>query len=349
MIAPTGVTAPQDGVIATRPATAPDAMPSVVALPCRIRSMISQPITAAAVATWVFTKVTAAVVPALSAEPALKPNQPNHSRPAPRMTSGRLCGRIGSFFQPIRLPSTIASARRGGTGVHVHRRTTGEVDRLQLVADPAALAVLQEPDRVRDREVHQERPAHDERDPATEGGPVRDRTRDQRRRDDREHQLERDERERRRRAAHRVRGHQALQADFGEVTDHMPGVAGERQRVADHHPHDRDDGDGDETHHHHVQHALHAHHAAVEEGQAWCHQHHQGGACQDPGGIAGVDLHQRHPFHRSGGGRRPQSGDSTTPGSPRSATPQTVSARRFSRSVRLFQACDKAPSQVTSR
>ena len=36
----------------------------------------------------------------------MKPNQPNHSRPQPSMTSGRLCGRIGSFLKPMRLPMT---------------------------------------------------------------------------------------------------------------------------------------------------------------------------------------------------------------------------------------------------
>ena len=41
----------------------------------------------------------------------MKPNQPNHSRPAPIIISGRLCGRIGSRCQPTRLPSTRASAR----------------------------------------------------------------------------------------------------------------------------------------------------------------------------------------------------------------------------------------------
>ena len=66
---------------------------------------------AAAVATMVFTQTTEAVLPAASAEPALKPNQPNHSRPAPSMTRVRLCGRIGSRFQPSRLPSMMARAR----------------------------------------------------------------------------------------------------------------------------------------------------------------------------------------------------------------------------------------------
>src|SRR3954453_6422307 len=66
---------------------------------------------AAAVAVLVLTKATPARLPAPSAEPALKPNQPNHSNPAPSSVNGRLGGRIGSFFHPSRLPSTIARAR----------------------------------------------------------------------------------------------------------------------------------------------------------------------------------------------------------------------------------------------
>ena len=62
-------------------------------------------------ATIVVTQTSAAWPLAESAEPALKPNQPNHSRPAPIITRGRLCGRIGSRFQPTRLPSTRARAR----------------------------------------------------------------------------------------------------------------------------------------------------------------------------------------------------------------------------------------------
>ena len=57
------------------------------------------------------TQTTEAVLLAATAEPALKPNQPNHSRPAPIITRVRLCGRIGSLRQPIRLPSTMARAR----------------------------------------------------------------------------------------------------------------------------------------------------------------------------------------------------------------------------------------------
>ncbi len=44
-------------MIATRPATTPEAAPSEVALPCRIRSISSQPSIAAIVASVVFMKV----------------------------------------------------------------------------------------------------------------------------------------------------------------------------------------------------------------------------------------------------------------------------------------------------
>src|SRR5690349_7098618 len=111
MRAPTGFTELQAGVMATRPATMPEAAPSEVACPSRSFSVISQPRQAAAVAATVFTQTTAAVLLAPIAEPALKPNQPNQSRPAPSITSGRLCGRIGSLGQPTRLPITRARAR----------------------------------------------------------------------------------------------------------------------------------------------------------------------------------------------------------------------------------------------
>ena len=48
---------------------------------------------------------------AASADPALNPNQPNHSNPTPSSTKGRLCGRMASFLKPIRGPRTRASAR----------------------------------------------------------------------------------------------------------------------------------------------------------------------------------------------------------------------------------------------
>ncbi|CAM5741868.1 hypothetical protein MAUB1S_02751 [Mycolicibacterium aubagnense] len=97
--------------MATKPATMPDAAPSEVAWPSRIFSVRSQNSIAAAVATVVVMKVDAATPSEFSAEPALKPYQPNHSRPAPSMTNGRLCGRIMVPGQPERLPKMMASTR----------------------------------------------------------------------------------------------------------------------------------------------------------------------------------------------------------------------------------------------
>ena len=94
----------------TRPATAPEAAPRVVGCPSRQRSTISQPPTAAAPATCVLRNAVAATPPVVSADPALNPNQPNHSSPAPSTTSGRLCGRIASVRNPSRGPSTRARA-----------------------------------------------------------------------------------------------------------------------------------------------------------------------------------------------------------------------------------------------
>src|SRR6476659_58694 len=109
--APRTFTDEQDGVIATRPATTPDAAPKEVGCPSRIFSTSNHASMAVAVATVVVTNVDAAIPPDDSAEPALNPYQPNHSRPAPSITNGRLCGRIGVVGQPLRLPRTRHNAR----------------------------------------------------------------------------------------------------------------------------------------------------------------------------------------------------------------------------------------------
>src|SRR5262245_55083189 len=90
-----GVTKPAAGVIATRPATAPDAPPSIVGLPARIHSATSQPRAAAAAPVFVLTKAVAASSLEDTALPALKPNQPTHRSEAPITLNGRLCGGIG--------------------------------------------------------------------------------------------------------------------------------------------------------------------------------------------------------------------------------------------------------------
>src|SRR5262249_18440499 len=83
-IADSGLTNPEPGVIATRPATAPDAAPRIVGLPETIHSARTQPSVAQAAAMCVTTKAFVASPLAPNADPALNPNQPTHSRAAPR-------------------------------------------------------------------------------------------------------------------------------------------------------------------------------------------------------------------------------------------------------------------------
>src|SRR6266568_4315643 len=90
-----GVTKPAAGVMPTRPTTAPVAAPTAVILPVRVESSSAHVSTAAAAAVFVLTNASAARPFAASADPALNPNHPNHSRPAPIKTSGTLCGDSG--------------------------------------------------------------------------------------------------------------------------------------------------------------------------------------------------------------------------------------------------------------
>src|SRR5512135_147529 len=81
--APIGPTKPDAGVMATSPATAPEQMPMTVGLPRRIHSTIIQVKPAVAVARWVTVIAMPAWIPALTADPALNPNQPTHKSEAP--------------------------------------------------------------------------------------------------------------------------------------------------------------------------------------------------------------------------------------------------------------------------
>src|SRR4051812_14248856 len=87
-----GFTNPDAGVIATRPATAPEIAPSMLGLPECIHSAAIQERVAAAAAKWVATKALVASPLAASALPALNPNQPTHSSDAPITLITRLCG-----------------------------------------------------------------------------------------------------------------------------------------------------------------------------------------------------------------------------------------------------------------
>src|SRR5882757_145146 len=94
MRAAIGVTKPAAGVTATRPATAPEAPPSIVGLPLFNHSEAIQPSAAAAAAVLVLTNAVAASSPDDTALPALNPNHPTQRSDAPMTENGRLCGAI---------------------------------------------------------------------------------------------------------------------------------------------------------------------------------------------------------------------------------------------------------------
>src|SRR3954462_14032274 len=109
--APIGPANPEAGVTATRPATQPDAMPSIEGLPLKIHSANIHDSAAADVATNELIKAIGAPPVASRLEPALKPNQPTHSSEAPIMVMTSECGDISSLPKPTRLPTQIAPTR----------------------------------------------------------------------------------------------------------------------------------------------------------------------------------------------------------------------------------------------
>src|ERR1700730_7401942 len=102
--AESGVTTQEAGVIAPKPATAPEMAPSTLGFPPRNHSAALHPTTAAAAPKWVATKALVARLPEPSALPALNPNQPTHNNEAPTKLSTTLCGGMGICGYPRRLP-----------------------------------------------------------------------------------------------------------------------------------------------------------------------------------------------------------------------------------------------------
>src|SRR5689334_8977195 len=101
--APRGSTKPEAGVMATKPATAPEIIPSTDGFLATIHSTNIQLKDAAAVAICVAAAAMPALGLAATAEPALNPNQPTHRSEAPMTLSDRLCGAIFSVPYPTRL------------------------------------------------------------------------------------------------------------------------------------------------------------------------------------------------------------------------------------------------------
>src|SRR4051812_3792164 len=102
--APLASMKPQAGVTTTKPATAPEQKPSTLGLPRTIHSIIGHTNEATAVAIVVVMNAFAATPSAATALPALKPYQPTHNMPVPIEHITMLCGGIGSFGKPRRLP-----------------------------------------------------------------------------------------------------------------------------------------------------------------------------------------------------------------------------------------------------
>src|SRR3982750_4793322 len=90
-------TNPAAGVMATRPTTAPIQKPSTEGFFPLSTSKNIQDKPAAAAAVFVVAKAEIDNVLAARAEPALKPNQPNQSKPVPINTYGIFAGGISRF------------------------------------------------------------------------------------------------------------------------------------------------------------------------------------------------------------------------------------------------------------
>ena len=200
-MAPVMPTAPHDGVIATRPATMPEAAPSDVDLPCRIRSISSQPSMAAQVAIVVLRKVTPVsdMNCAVSSSTTVGLDEDQRADveavPAEPQQAGADHGE-GQVVRLHRLPAEadpLADDQRehepGDTGVDVHDRPAGVVLRREVLGDEADTGG---PHLVGDREVAERDPERDEHDPGRELDAVGDRTRDERHRDGGEGHLEHD-------------------------------------------------------------------------------------------------------------------------------------------------------------
>src|SRR3989442_13799960 len=105
-----GPTYPEAGVMATRPQTAPTAIPTADGFFFLTQSVNIQLAAAPAAARFVTTNAFTARAFAARALPALNPNQPNHSTEAPRITYGMLFGRLSRRSTPFRRPMTSAAA-----------------------------------------------------------------------------------------------------------------------------------------------------------------------------------------------------------------------------------------------
>ena len=134
-IEPTGPTKPEAGVMATRPATAPEAMPITVGLPRCAHSTNIQVRPATAVAIWVTVIAMPACMPArdgrarVEAEPA-DPKQRRADEGEHHVVAGR---RVAA------LAEHEGAHQAGDARIDVHDRAAGEIEHLDPAGEIALL------------------------------------------------------------------------------------------------------------------------------------------------------------------------------------------------------------------
>ena len=151
-------------------------------------------------------KASAAKPFASSAEPALKPNQPNHSSEAPIMVIVRLCGAMDSLPRPMRLPSMKAPIKPAtpalmcttvppakSSAPHCQIRPAVGIGGVHDIGRGVGIRPRPEPHHVRDRAVAEREPQHQEQQHRREFRALDDRAQNQTAGDRRESRLEGDE------------------------------------------------------------------------------------------------------------------------------------------------------------
>ena len=278
-----GETKPAAGVMATSPATSPEAKPSMVGLPRPHHSPKTHARAPVAAAMVVVTNARAAVFPAERALPALKPNHPNQRRPAPVMVIGRSCGMKRSLPKPRRLPMKSAQTSALNARGPVHDRAAGEVEDA-VGTNPAAVA----PHPVGHRVIDERGPQQGEEHVGAELHPLDEGAGDERRGDDGELELEHHEGQLRDAALQP--SHHVVEQQVVEAADEAEVVLPEGNGVAEDDPLHRHQRQREVRVHERGEHVLAPHHAAVEERQPRRHEQHQRGGDEKPRRISGVSV-----------------------------------------------------------
>ena len=114
-----------------------------------------------------------AVALAASADPALKPNHPNHSMPVPRMTNG-MCAGTWALAGEMALPAAEdeRAGQRGQPRRHVHDGAAGEIEHAPLPEEAVGV-----PRPMRQRRVDEEREQRDEQQVGARSEPAPQRRR----------------------------------------------------------------------------------------------------------------------------------------------------------------------------